>query len=139
MKNPRKITFNDPTDVEAVVLAQLGRSSAVIAAHCPGLVSHEAKNVHSRINYRLKIAAREFGLEKGRGFRSTWRDGTSPIAQEVTNQFLPKLRKQTHSYLASQLATRQAEFVAKHPKEPKAQSANAWPSGSQNKSNPWYE
>jgi hypothetical protein len=119
---PAPVNFTDMNDLEAVVLAQLGMSNTVIAINCPGLISHGAKNPHGRITYRLKKAAALFGLQKGQGFRSMWRNGTSPIAQDVMKGLVPKLRKQTKGFLIEQIIHPPVE-AAKPVKEQDAPTA----------------
>lgn len=80
-----KITFEDAGDIEAVALGQLGFGNLAIA-EATGLSS-------GQIQYRLTKAKNLEELPKGKGFRSTWRDGTSEIARTVAQTYAPGLRR----------------------------------------------
>jgi hypothetical protein len=105
MKNTKRtVLFQDHESVEAVVLAQLGRSNKSIALSCPSLVSHGRKNPHNKINYRLTIAKNLYGLPPGEGFRYQWRNGTSELAQQVAREIVPMLRRQLVKSLPRMIA-----------------------------------
>jgi len=88
MKTPRKsihkIKFTDVRDIECVVLAQLGWSTAAILA--------EVDLTKCQIAYRLTKAKNADGYEKGHTYRSEWRNGTSRVARAVMSQWLSPLR-----------------------------------------------
>jgi len=85
--HPHRITFLDPTDLEVVVLAKLGRSTVYIQS-VTGLT-------HSQIHHRLAKAKNGEGYQKGHTYRSEWRDGTGALARQIENRFLPQTRTET--------------------------------------------
>ena len=80
----KAVTFLDPTDIEVVALAKLGGSSAMISERT-GLSM-------SQITYRVTKAKIGEGMEKGNGYRTDWRNGTSPYYQLMSKAILPKIR-----------------------------------------------
>src|SRR5215813_14837674 len=80
-----KITFEDSDDIEAVALAQLGFSNKYIMEN--------TKLTEHQINYRLTKGKIAEGYKKGIGYRSMWRNGTSRVAQEISDSVLPGLRR----------------------------------------------
>jgi len=86
-----RITYLDDVDVEVVLRAQLGQSTKFIQAQT-GLTP-------SQITYRLVKAARAQGFKPRDGYRTQWRNGTSPVAQRIFHDFAPELHRQLHDTL----------------------------------------
>lgn len=96
MKRAKRISYGSHDVVEAVTLAQLGRSTKFISAET-GLTA-------CQITYRLTRAKRADGLPHGVGYRTAWRDGTSAIARRVDRLVGATLRRRNKSVLPKKVA-----------------------------------
>lgn len=96
-KSRHKIVFDRDTDIEAVVLAQLGYSTHLIKERT-GLSD-------SQIVYRLGKAKRAEGLPVGEGFRTQWRAGTSTMARTILATYAPRMRREVRKTLPSKFVT----------------------------------
>lgn len=88
---PLPVTFQDPNDIEVVILAQLGRGTTYIQ-ESTGLTPHQ-------IAYRLAKAKKAEGYQPGHTYRSEWRAGTGAMAQMVETLIAPKVRPQVKQRL----------------------------------------
>jgi hypothetical protein len=90
----KRVTFTlSSADLETVVLAKLGLGTAAIGRDT-GLTP-------CQIRYRLTKAKLVDGLPAGKGYISTYRDGTSWVARQVRRHFLRVVRTRTHKSLAT--------------------------------------
>lgn len=98
-----RITFQDLPDIETIALGQLGFSNAAIS-EATGLTS-------GQIQYRLTKAKKLAELPKGKGYRSTWRDGTSEIARTIAHAYAPGLRREIRRTLPTKIEHPTPEIV----------------------------
>src|SRR5215831_718646 len=82
----RSTVLLDQASIEAVCLAELGKSNDAIRTH------YNVDLSDGQFTYRLKRAKDLAGFKKGDGFRKAWRDGRSGY-EEVISALLPQLRK----------------------------------------------
>jgi hypothetical protein len=100
-----KITFEDAEDIEAIALAQMGFSNKFI--------KQSVSLSECQINYRLTKGKKAEGYEKGVGYRSMWRNGTSRLAQDMITTTLPGIRRKVGRDLPKHFVHPTPEVVKK--------------------------
>ena len=85
------VNFELDADLQCVVLAQMGMSSAYIA--------EETGLSHNQITYRLTKAKKAEGYKAGHTYRSEWKSGSSFAARTVINSLGPQLKEDAEKRL----------------------------------------
>jgi len=101
------VNFESVADLEAVVLAKLGMSTAAICERT-ALTKHQ-------VTYRLSKGKGLEGYGKGHTYRSEWRDGSGSLAQGIMQAMLPQLRKETKAVLPKLVQHPTPETTKKEP------------------------
>jgi hypothetical protein len=92
MKTQRhRITYTDDDELEAVTLAQFGQSTEHI--------QRETGLTQCQIGYRLTKAKKGEGLPAGQGYRTQWRNGTSPLYKQIARQFKSTQKRRNRKVL----------------------------------------
>lgn len=89
------ITFHDGDDNETVSLAMLGMSNRAIRRQTDNRLTD------SQITYRLSKAKRTEGNKLG--YRVNYRNGTSPMAQQIINDIAGVLREEVRRNITPKL------------------------------------
>jgi hypothetical protein len=106
LKHPIKVTFAAFSDAEALALAMLGQTDAVII-RSTGLTK-------GQISYRLKKAKNLEHL--AHGYRVRWRNGESDICQKIKKDLLSVIRADIQKTMPVQIAKPEVKTVKVHPK-----------------------
>jgi hypothetical protein len=97
----RKIAFVALDDREVLIRAQIGIGNSEI-----GRLTGFTKG---QIHYRLAIAKREFGMDKG--FRVNWRNGNHPLVNRILRDYRAIMESEIDRKLVPKLIHPEPEVV----------------------------